>query len=238
MGAFLYGVGLQWKLDLRNKGILLTYYVVPLIFFGFMGAIFTSINPMAKDTLIQTMSIFGVSMGALIGAPTPLVEMYGSDIKKAYKVGGIPLWTPAANNFLSAFLHLFIMTLVIFFIAPIAFNAKVPDNTLVFMLSLAFFIIVSLSVGTALGLVIKSISKLTMLAQLIFLPSIMLSGAMFPATMLPDVLQAAGKIVPATWALIIMTSDAPTIGMILPMVLMLIVMLVVSAWALNSLKNE
>lgn len=37
MNAFLYGVALQWKLDLRNKGILLSYYIVPLVFFAFMG---------------------------------------------------------------------------------------------------------------------------------------------------------------------------------------------------------
>lgn len=31
MNAFIYGIILQWKLDIRNKGIVLTYYVVPLL---------------------------------------------------------------------------------------------------------------------------------------------------------------------------------------------------------------
>ena len=35
MNAFMYGIVLQWKLDLRNKDMLLTYYVVPLVFFAF-----------------------------------------------------------------------------------------------------------------------------------------------------------------------------------------------------------
>ncbi|WP_230203599.1 hypothetical protein [Bacillus massiliigorillae] len=106
MRAFLYGVSLQWKLDLRNKGVLLTYYVVPLVFFFFMGGVFTSIDPLAKETLIQSMTIFGVTMGAFLGSPTPLIELFGSEIKKAYKVGGIPLWTAIVNNFISAFIHL------------------------------------------------------------------------------------------------------------------------------------
>lgn len=75
MNAFIYSVGLQWRLDLRNKGILTTYYIVPLIFFGFMGSIFSSINPQSKDTLIQSMSIFSITMGAILGAPAPLVEI-------------------------------------------------------------------------------------------------------------------------------------------------------------------
>lgn len=136
MSAFLYGVTLQWKLDLRNKGVLLTYYITPLVFFIFMGGIFSSINPTAKDTLIQSMTVFGITMGAILGAPTPLVELYGSEIKKAYKVGGIPLWVASINNFISAFVHLFIMSLIIFLIAPLAFHAKIPVNLVVYFLCL------------------------------------------------------------------------------------------------------
>ena len=194
MDAFLYGAMLQWKLDLRNKVILLTYYVVPLVFFGFMGAIFSSINPEAKNSLIQSMTIFGVTMGAFLGTPPPLIELYGSDIMKAYKVGGIPLWTAAVNNFISAFFHLFIMSFIIFLLAPLAFGAKVPENISVYFFALTVFIIVSLSVGTALGLLIKSISKLTIFSQIIFLPSLMLSGIMFPTSLLPSVLEKAGMI--------------------------------------------
>ena len=114
MGAFIYGVLLQWKLDLRNKGVLITYYLVPLLFFGFIGMIFTSINPESKDTLIQSMTIFAITMGSFLGTPIPLVEQYSGDIKKAYKVGGIPLWSGAVNNAISAFIHLFITSVIIF----------------------------------------------------------------------------------------------------------------------------
>ena len=128
MSAFLYGVGLQWRMDIRNKGILLTYYVVPLLFFAFMGIIFTSIFPDISSTLIQAMTVFGVSMGACLGAPASLAEVFGSDTKKAYRIGRIPLWSVAANSFVSGFIHLFIMSLLILLIAPAAFQAEVPGN--------------------------------------------------------------------------------------------------------------
>ena len=113
-------------------------------------------------------------MGAILGAPTPLIELYGTEIKKAYKLGGMPLWVGAVNNFISAFIHLFIMSLLIFAIAPIAFHAKVPENIVLYFISLSLLIITNLFVATVLGLVIKRTSKLTMVSQLIFLPSIML----------------------------------------------------------------
>lgn len=37
MSAFLYGAALQWKLDIRSKALLITCYLVPLLFFAVMG---------------------------------------------------------------------------------------------------------------------------------------------------------------------------------------------------------
>lgn len=52
MNAFLYGLALQWKLDLRSKTLLITCYLVPLLFFVMMGGIFTTILPGAEETLL------------------------------------------------------------------------------------------------------------------------------------------------------------------------------------------
>ena len=69
MNGFLYGVALQWKLDIRSKSLLVTCYIVPLIFFLLMGGIFTSVMPDMRGTLIQSMIVMSVSMGAFIGLP-------------------------------------------------------------------------------------------------------------------------------------------------------------------------
>lgn len=104
MGAFFYGVSLQWKLDIRSKTLLVTCYVVPLVFFAIMGGIFTSVMPESRNTLIQSMTVFGVTMGALIGLPPSLVEIYGSDIKKIYKAnGGSPVAGVCFNKPLSIY---------------------------------------------------------------------------------------------------------------------------------------
>jgi ABC-2 type transport system permease protein len=238
MNGFLYGVVLQWKLDFRNKGVLLTYYVVPLIFFAFMGGIFSSINPSSKDTLIQSMTVFGLTMGAILGSPIPLVELYGSEIKKAFKVGSIPLWVATINNFISAFVHLFIMRLVIFAIAPIAFGAKTPEKLAPYFLGLIVFIFTSLAVGTVLGLLVRNTSKLTMVSQLIFLPSIMLAGIMFPVNMLPKALENVGKIFPATWGFKFMTSEVLNIKLLIPLFTIMLVAICISGYKLSKIGIE
>lgn len=236
MNAFIYGVILQWKLDFRNKGILLTYYVVPLVFFAFMGGIFSSINPESKNTLIQSMTIFGVTMGAILGAPTPLVELYGSEIKKAYKVGKIPLFVPTINNYISATVHLLLMSTVIYFVAPITFKAAIPENFSEYYFALLIFIVTSLALGTLLGLLIKSVSRLTMISQVIFLPSLMLSGIMFPTEMLPQALKTAGEILPATLRFQLMISQNFRWDIAALLLSMTLILWVVSSWKLSKMK--
>lgn len=238
MSAFLYGVGLHLKLNLRNKEILIMYYIVPLFFFLFMGGVFTSIIPDANKTLIQSMTVFGVSMGGLLGGPVPLAEILGSDVKKAYRAGGVPLWSAAAGNFISGFLHLVLMSLIIFFAAPLIFKASVPQNLPFFFLSLALLIFSSMCIATVFGLFVKNISKLTLLCQIVFLPSVMLSGIMFPADMLPEALEIAGKIFPATWGFRAMCEQDANINLILPLLLIITVLLIVSAVRLRRIHAD
>ena len=238
MSAFLYGAALQWKLDLRSKSLLITCYVVPLLFFALMGGIFTSVNPEAKATLIQSMTAMGVSMGALVGLPPTLAETYGGDIKKVYKANGVPFYLGAATMFLSAFVHLSIMSIIIYLAAPVAFGAAPPANVLLYFGALAVFIAVSLCIGCVLGLTIKNQAKLTMVSQMIFLPSIMLSGIMFPADLLPRFLRAAGKIFPVTWGYRSMADGGFRFGNLWPLLAILAAGLAICAAILKKLKAE
>ena len=149
MGAFIYGVSLQWKLDIRSKTLLITCYIVPLLFFGIMGGIFTSVIPGAGDTLIQSMTVFGVTMGALIGLPPSLVEIYGSDIKKVYLANGVPFYLGIALANISAFIHLFIMSIILYIAAPLAFDAKIPENPGVYFASLSILCTLGISPAPA-----------------------------------------------------------------------------------------
>lgn len=238
MSAFLYGVALQWKLDIRSKSLLITCYLVPLLFFALMGGIFTSINPESKDTLIQSMTVMGVSMGALIGLPPSLAETYGSDIKKVYKANGVPLYLGLISMFISAFIHLFIMSLIIFAVAPIAFKSELPASLPKYFGALAIFIAVSLSIGCVLGLIVKNQAKLTMVSQIFFLPSIMLSGIMFPIDMLPKGIEYAGRIFPAAWGYRLMLDDGFHFANLWTLIVIFFAAAALSAILLNKKKSE
>lgn len=238
MSAFLYGVGLQWKLDIRSKSLLITCYIVPLIFFLLMGGIFTSITPEMKNTLIPAMIVMGVSMGAFTGLPPTLLETYGSDIQKGYKANGVPLYQGLVTMFLSAFLHLMIMSAIILFLAPVIFEAALPKNLPVFFAALAVFVAVSLSIGCVLGLAIKSQSKLTMVSMLMFLPSIMLSGIMFPTELLPKAVEIIGKIFPASWGYALMLDGGFQLGNLWYLIAVFLLAAIVCGILLKKQKSK
>lgn len=206
MNEILYSVWLQCKLDIRNKNVLIVYYILPLIFFLVMGSVFTTIDPTAKSRLIQSMSIVAISMAAYLGTPVPIVEIFSSDIKKTYKVGNVPLWVILLTSFLSALVHILIVSAIIFIISPIIFEVDRPSNILMHFLFLILVISVSSIVGILIGLISKNNTIMTMFSQFIFLPSMLLSGTMFPREMLPSFIGKVSNIIPATHGMNILIS--------------------------------
>ena len=214
MGAFLYGISLQWRLDLRSRTLLITCYIVPLLFFAVMGGIFTSVMPGAGETLIQSMTVFGVTMGALIGLPPSLVEIYGGDIKKVYRANGVPLWLGLALTNLSAFLHLLLMSGILYIAAPLAFRAVLPEDSVRYFLCLAL--------ASVIGLAVKDQAKTSVVSIAVFLPSILLSGIMFPVELLPGVLEMVGRAFPAAWGYRLLSDQVFQVEGLLPLLAMLL----------------
>lgn len=238
MNTLLLGIKIQFKIDIRSKTLLITCYIVPLLFFAIMGGIFTSLMPEAKNTLIQSMTVMGVSMGALIGVPPSILEIYGTDIKKMYVANGIPIYFGVVSLLVSAFIHLIVMSLIIFVIAPIAFNASIPIDLPLYFMTLALFIVVSLSISCILGLAFKNQAKLTMYSQVVFLPSIMLSGIMFSTDLLPNVLENIGKLFPATWGYILLAQNNMSISTFIPLFSIFMITFILNWQLLKKIRYE
>ncbi len=238
MDGFLYGVALQWKLDLRSRTMLIACYAVPLLFFAVMGGIFTSVMPESSETLIQSMSVFAVTMGALIGLPPSVAEIYRSDVKNAYQANGVPLSLGLFLTNISAFVHLLIMSFLLYGIAPVAFDAKIPVHPGTYFVGLITLIAVSLGIASVIGLAVKDTANTSMLSILLFLPSTMLSGIMFPGDMLPQAFVMAGKLFPATWGYAFMTESTFMWNNILPLFIIFIAAVLLCVILLKKIETR
>lgn len=201
MKPFFKFLGIQFKVDLRDRGVLMTYYLVPLLFFAVIGSVFASINPLMKPTLAASMSIFAVTMGAVMGAPIPIVRARESGTLRAFRVNGIPDAVFLAVQAASAFLHLAVVSAVIYFASPYLLHSEIPQNPAAYAAVLFVLLFTSIGIGLLIGTAAPNQSAASMLSMAVFFPTVMLSGIMFPSAMLPVGFRRAGLIFPATHAM-------------------------------------
>lgn len=238
MKTYFYTLYLKTKLDVKSSEMIITYYLVPLLFFAVMGSVFTSINPESKETIIASMTVFTITMGAFIGTPGGILQYFENDLRKTFKSAGIPLRTIVSTTFISGFVNLVFVSLIIYLVSPIAFSADKPDNAPVYISGFALFLATTLLVGIMLGMYVKSSSKLTMYSQIIFLPSMLLSGIMFPADMLPKPLEYLGLIFPATHGMKILSGNDYSIYNYLFLALISVITIIFTTLRLRKYRYE
>ena len=76
-----------------------------------------------------------------------------------------------------------------------------------------------------------------MISQLVFLPSIMLSGIMFPLTLLPKALSLTGKIFPAFWGYLLLQDGGLTFTNFIYLLLLFFAALLLCGIKTHTMKS-
>jgi ABC-2 type transport system permease protein len=198
MKAFLTQLSIQFKGDLRDKGILMVYYLVPFVFYLAMGSIMKIVSMDSGTPLILSISIFALSMSAFLGMPQTLVKARENGILEAYSAAGIPAWSLPLSTIVISTLHILIITGVILFSAPYLFSAAWPAKLANHIFAILLIAFCSESLGALISCLVKKQTTMTLVSQCLFLPTVLFSGIMFPSEMLPKPMQWIGEILPAT----------------------------------------
>lgn len=201
MTAFMNHTFIEFRSSLRSKQQLFLNYAFPLGFYTMMGLVMTQINPLFTETIIPAMVLFAVMAAILLGLPDPLVSARESGIFRSYKIMGIPARNILIVPALTTMIHLIIVCLVILITAPLFFDAPAPQNFAGFTLVTFASLIAHTGIGVLIA-VISSSSRATILwSQLVFLPSMLVSGLMMPYDMLPASAQTFARLFPATYGM-------------------------------------
>jgi ABC-2 type transport system permease protein len=201
MSAFINHFAFEFRTGIRNKQLLLMNYLFPLGFFLMMGFVMGGINPSFLDTITPAMVIFGVLAATLLGIPDPLVNARENGIFRSYKINGIPSISILVIPALTTMLHLLIVTVIITATAPLLFDAPLPVNWLNYALIFVALAFAMSGISVLIGVVSPNSRVTVLYSQLIFIPSIMLAGMMFPFDMLPSAAGKIAQLLPATQAM-------------------------------------
>ena len=201
MNAFVSHFSFEFRTGVRNRNLLLMTYLFPLGVYLLLGLLMTSVNPAFQETLIPAMVIFAILSSAILALPDPLVTARKAGIFRSYKINGVPAISILVIPALSAFVHLVLLALLITASAPMLFAAPLPANWLGFGLVFILTAAACAGLGLLIGVVSSSTQMTVLWSQLIFLPSMILSGMTMPYGLLPDVLAKVALLVPATHAM-------------------------------------
>ncbi|MGB9594145.1 MAG: ABC transporter permease, partial [Anaerolineae bacterium] len=191
----------EFRTGLRNKDLLLLNYLFPLGFYAMMGVMMGQINPLFIETMIPAMAVFAILSATVLGLPNPLVEAREGGIFRSFKINGVPSLSILSIPALTTAFHAIIACFIIAATAGPLFHAPMPANWVAFGLLCLLASFTCAGLGALIG-VISDNTRVTILwSQLIYLPSIMLSGMMVPTGMLPFALRKAGLLLPSTYAM-------------------------------------
>ncbi|MCB0251707.1 MAG: ABC transporter permease [Anaerolineae bacterium] len=201
MTAFTNHATIEMRSSLRNRQLLFLTYAFPLGFYAMMGLVMTQINPMFTANMIPAMVIFAAMIGTLMGLPDPLVNARDAGIFRSFKIGGVPAINIVSAPMLTTSLHVIVVTVIIVVSATPLFGAPAPSDWGWFVVVTLASLVAFAGLGVLIG-VVSSSSRATLLwSQLIFLPSMLLSGLMMPFDMLPSQVQMFARLFPATYAM-------------------------------------
>jgi len=202
MSAFVHHFSFQFRSGIRNRSMLLLNYLFPLGFYLLMGQLMTQINPFFVETMIPGMVIFAVLSATILGLPDPLVTAREAGIFRSYKINGVPAGHILAVPALSTGVHTTIVATLITATAPLLFSAPLPASWTAFALVFVVTVFALAGISVLIGVVSASSQATVLWAQLVFVPSMILSGlAGLPQDMLPEAIGRIGQILPPTHAM-------------------------------------
>ena len=200
MNAFSHHLSFEFRTGIRNKNLLMLFYLFPLGFY-LMAVIMVGINPLFLEVLIPAMVIFAILAATMLGLPEGLVNGRETGIFRSYKINGVPAISIMAIPALTTALHLTIVAAIITITAPLLFDAPTPENWLNYVLVFIVTVIACSGLGVLIGVISANSRAAILWSQLIFIPSMLLGGLMIPYSLLPEAAQKVSLLMPSTHAM-------------------------------------
>jgi ABC-2 type transport system permease protein len=201
MSAFASHFAFQFRTGIRNRSMLLLNYLFPLAFYLLMGMLMTQINPFFLETMIPGMVVFAILSATFLGMPDPLVTAREAGIFRSYKISGVPASHILAVPALSALVHTIIVSAVVTVTAAVFFDAPLPTMWPGFVLTFLVTAFACAGLAVLIGVVSPSSQMTVLWSQLVFIPSMILSGLSgVPQDVMPASIGKIAQILPPTHA--------------------------------------
>jgi ABC-2 type transport system permease protein len=201
MRAFLHHFAYDFRTGIRDKSKLLMNYLFPIVVFFLMGGIMSMVSPFFKDTMAAAMILFSLMSATLLAMPSGLVQAREHGVLRSFRINGVPSGSILSIPVIGTAIHMAVVSALILFAGPAIFGGAVPKNIGGFIVAAVLSYAVYAGIGALIGVAAGKDVAATLIAQLFYIPSILLGGLMMPMSVLPSGFQRAALLLPATHAM-------------------------------------
>jgi imidazolonepropionase-like amidohydrolase/ABC-type multidrug transport system permease subunit len=187
------------RLTLRDRGVLFFNYLFPLIFFFAFAELFHAGVGGGIAYFVSTVLVMGILGNGLWGAGMRSVQEREANILRRFKVTPISPLPILIAAMVSGWL-LFVPVLVLLVgLAHFLYGMPIPQNWLSLFVMASLGVCSLRAIGLILAAVTNTMQEATIAIQLLYMPMLFLSGATFPAAMLPAWAQTLAQFMPASY---------------------------------------
>jgi ABC-2 type transport system permease protein len=201
MRAFLHHLAYDFKTGIRDKAKLLMYYLLPLVFFAFAGGLMTAVNPLFKGLMLPAMILFAVMSSSLLFLPSSLITARETGVFRSYRINGVPAGSILGVPVVSTAFHMTVVAVIIAIAGTGLFGGVAPTHLPGFILAGLLSYLAFAGIGTLIGVAAANDTASMLIAQCIYIPSILLGGLMMPASVLPSGFRRVALLLPASHAM-------------------------------------
>ncbi|GIU77897.1 MAG: hypothetical protein KatS3mg005_1135 [Bryobacteraceae bacterium] len=197
--AYAAYIKITLKLTLRDRVVLFFNFLMPLLFFiAFGEGMGAETSPGAMSQVLSLVLMFGVLGTGFFGGGIRATMDREAGILRRFKVAPI---TPApllAASMITGW-AVFLPSVVFFvLLARWRYGWDQPLNFVSLLIVVSAGVLAFRSMGLIIASVTNSMQESQIIAQLLYMPMLLLSGAAVPLHILPDWLQRVAQFLPAT----------------------------------------
>lgn len=247
MKSFVILLKNELKLNIRNMNMVIFAVIMPLIVLVILGFIYGT-KPAAEETAYTFMEqSFGalccisICAGGLMGLPLVVSEYRERKILKRFQVTPVRPAKLLAVEFTIYMIYCIVSILTLFPAAILFWKIKIHGSFLLFLGSWLLTMVSTLSIGLFVGGIAKNMKSASVIACILYFPTLIFSGATLPFEVMPSVMQRIISIFPLTQGIQLMKTaflGLPVENGLLPVITMCAVTIICFGISVKCFKWE
>jgi imidazolonepropionase-like amidohydrolase/ABC-type multidrug transport system permease subunit len=187
------------RLTLRDRGVLFFNFLFPLIFFFAFAELFHAGVGGGIAYFVSTVLVMGILGNGLWGAGMRSVQERETNILRRFKVTPISPLPILVAMMVSGWLIFVPVLFLVVGLAHFLYAMPLPQNWFSLFLMASLGVCSMRAIGLILAAVTNTSQEATIAIQMLYMPMLFLSGATFPAAMLPKWAQTLAQFMPASY---------------------------------------